>query len=97
MVDFRGIAYYRDTPKTGSRYSFRENKLIELVEYLIDNIYVNMFIKQSVGILMGMECAPLLAKRFLFYYEYRYMKSFINNNIALAKKYKIPCVTLMVC
>ena len=38
------------------------------------------------GIPMGTDCAPLLANLFLFYYEYRYMKNLIKNNIILAKK-----------
>ena len=38
------------------------------------------------GILIGTDCAPLLANLFLFYYEYRYMKNLIRNNLTLAKK-----------
>ena len=56
------------------------------MEYLIDNIYVsigNRVYRQCVGIPMGTDCAPNL---FLFYYEYRYMKNLIKNNIILAKK-----------
>ena len=98
VADFRGTAYWTDTPsKACSRYSFTEGKLIELVEYLIDNIYVsigNRVYRQCVGIPMGTDCAPLLANLFLFYYEYKYMKSLINNNI---RNTHIPCVTLMIC
>ena len=36
---------------------------------------------------MGTDCAPLLANLFLFYYEYKYMKNLIKNNIILAKKF----------
>ena len=36
---------------------------------------------------MGTDCAPLLANLFLFYYEYRYMKELIKNNITLAKRF----------
>ena len=43
--------------------------------------------RQRVGIPMGTDCAPLLANLFLFYYEYRYMKNLIKNNITLAKKF----------
>ena len=60
------------------------------MEYLIDNIYVsigNRVYKQCVGIPMGTDCAPLLANLFLFYYEYKYMKNLIKNNIILAKKF----------
>ena len=43
--------------------------------------------RQRVGIPMGTDCAPLLANLFLFYYEYRYMKGLIKNNITLAKRF----------
>ena len=43
--------------------------------------------RQCVGIPMGTDCAPLLANLFLFYYEYKYMKNLIKNNIILAKKF----------
>ena len=39
------------------------------------------------GFPMGTDCAPLLANLFLFYYEYKYMKSLIKNNIMLAEKF----------
>ena len=60
------------------------------MEYLIDNIYVsigNRVYRQCVGIPMGTDCEPLLANLFLFYYEYKYMKNLITNNIILAKKF----------
>ena len=43
--------------------------------------------RQCVGIPMGTDCAPLLANLFLIYYEYKYMKNVIKNNIILAKKF----------
>ena len=36
---------------------------------------------------MGTDCASLLANLFLFYYEYRYMKGLIKNNIILGKRF----------
>ena len=36
---------------------------------------------------MGTDCAPLLANLFLFFYEYRYMKSLIKNNIFMARRF----------
>ena len=37
--------------------------------------------------LLATNCAPLLANLFLFYYEYKYIKNPIKNNIILAKKF----------
>ena len=39
------------------------------------------------GIPMGTDCAPLLANLFLFYYEYKYMKKLIKDNIWVAKSF----------
>ena len=48
------------------------------LDYLIDNIYVEFgktLHKQTIGIPMGMCCAPLLANLFLMRYEYRFMET----------------------
>ena len=48
------------------------------LDYLIDNIYVEFgatIHKQTIGIPMGMCCAPLLANLFLMTYEYKFMES----------------------
>ena len=60
-----GSAYWSDTPSSSrSRHSITEEQLVTHVEYLIDNIYVNIgnkVFRQCVGIPMGTDCAPLLA------------------------------------
>ena len=85
VVDNRDKAYWSDQPsRISSRHSLTEETLIAYVEYLIDNIYVcigNRVYRQSVGIPMGTDCAPLLANLFLFYYEYNYMKNLIKQDI----------------
>ena len=61
-----------------------------MIEYLIDNIYIKVSSKvftQQVGIRMGTDCAPLLANLFLFYYEYKYMKNLIKDNLQVAMKF----------
>ena len=87
VVCNNGKVAWSDVPST--RQSLTEDKLISHVEYLIDNIYVsvgNRIYRQCVGIPMGTDCAPLLANLFLFFYEYRYMKS-IKSNILMARKF----------
>ena len=48
--------------------SIREDSLIEMIEYLIDNnIYIKVgskVFRQQVGIPMGTDCVPLLANLF---------------------------------
>ena len=58
------------------------------LDYLIDNIYVefgNSLHKQTIGIPMGMCCAPLLANLFLMSYEYKFMESLVKENKFHAK------------
>ena len=57
--------------------SFDGSKLLEWMEYLINNVYIkvgNRVYCQTIGIPMGTDCAPQLANLFLFHYEYSYMK-----------------------
>ena len=43
--------------------------------------------RQQVGIPMGTDCAPLLANLFLFYYEYKYTKNLVKDNLQVALKF----------
>jgi hypothetical protein len=55
-----------------STKKFSETDLIEMLEFLIDNIFA-MFggrvFQQTVGIAIGTNCAPLFADVFLYSYE----------------------------
>ena len=86
-----GNACWSDTPSTASyKTSIREDSLIEMMEYLIDNIYIkvgNKVFRQQVGIPMGTDCAPLLANLLLFYYEYEHMKNLVKDNLQAAMKF----------
>ena len=65
-------------------------ELIELIEFLIDNIFIgvgNKIFRQHIGIPMGTNCAPLLANLYLFYYEYTYMKKLIKTNFLQARRF----------
>ena len=60
-----------------------KNELLELLTYLVDNTFIvvgNRIYRQCIGIPMGIDCAPLLANLFLFYYEYAYMKGLMKND-----------------
>ena len=88
VVRNNGKVVWSDVPST--RQSLTEDRLISYVEYLIDNIYVNVgnqVYRQCVGVPMGTDCAPLLANLFLFFYENRYMKSLIKSNIHMARRF----------
>ena len=58
--------------------------------YLIDNIYIQVgavVFKQSVGIPMGADCAPLIADLFHFSFEFDFMKGLICKDLAAARKF----------
>ena len=60
----------------------------EALIYLLDNIYIRFGTKlyrQIVGILMGTNCAPLVADLFLFCYERDFMTSLTLNKLKLLK------------
>ena len=80
-----GVAYWSAVDTT--RGGVSEGELLEWLEFLIDNVYIqvgNKVFRQRIGILMG---ASLLANLFLFYYEYKYMQHIISSNLRLAKKF----------
>ena len=70
VADTNGNAYWSDVPSSSSlKQSISEQVLVIYMEYLIDNIYVNIgsrIYRQCIGIPMGTDCAPLVANLFLF-------------------------------
>ena len=60
-------------------------KVCDALVYLLDNIFIRFGIKpnrQTIGISMGTNCAPLVADLFLFCYERDFMKSLSRENQA---------------
>jgi hypothetical protein len=61
------VKHHSDSTK-----KFSETDILNMVEFLIDNIFVlfgGLVFQQTVGIHMGTNCAPLLADLFLYSYE----------------------------
>ena len=72
-------------------FNVSASKLVEYITFLVDNIFVaagDQVFKQTVGIPMGTDCAPLLANLFLFFYEYNYVKEKLKTNHASALKWR---------
>ena len=87
-VNRQGVAHWIVEPTSGFCFSF--DKLLEMLEYLIDNIYIvvgNRVFQQHIGIPMGADCAPLLANLYLFYYEYNYMNNLMKLDYGKALKF----------
>ena len=63
----------------------RVKKSSDALVYLLDNIFIRFGTKlyrQTIGIPMGTNCAPLVADLFLFCYERDLMKSLSRENHA---------------
>ena len=90
-VNWQGIAHWSKIRSTSNCCTYiDQNELMDLLQYLVDNIYVevgNKVFRQTIGIPMGTDCAPMLANLFLFFYEYNYMKNLLKNNSQLARKF----------
>ena len=82
------MAYWSVEPTSG--FCFSIDRLVEMLEYLIDHIYIvvgNRVFQQHIGIPMGTDCAPLLSNFCLFYYEYNYMKNFMKLDYGKALRF----------
>ena len=68
-----------------------------MVELLIDNIFVNFggyLLRQVIEIPMGTNCAPLLAKLFLYSYESEFLDNMIKSgHKKLARSFNLICAT----
>ena len=84
-------AYFGNDVKDG-QHAFEYDEFVELLEFLIDNIYVyfgNSVFRQTIGIPMGTNCAPLLANLYLFYHEYKFLE-----NLSKKKDFHGKCFKL---
>ena len=86
IVDRHGKPHWSQSPSSVTTcMSIDKSKLVELTEYLIDNVYVkagNRVYRQTIGIPMGTDCAPQLAN---LYHEYMYMRALMKSNLGMAK------------
>ena len=64
-----------------SKNKYTEDDIINMLEFLVDNIFVvfgGKVFQQIVGIPMGTNCAPLLADIFLYSYEAEFIHSLLS-------------------
>jgi hypothetical protein len=60
-----------------SPYKYSEVDIKGILGFLVDNIYIlfgDQVFQQSVGIVMGTNCPPLLADLFLYSYEAEFVQ-----------------------
>ena len=66
---------------SGSKNKYSKDDIIKMLELLVDNIFVvfaGKVFQQMVGILMGANCAPLLADIFLDTYKAELIESLLS-------------------
>ena len=78
-------AFFTSTDHYGGYHLWSCQNVCDALLFLLDNIYIRFGTKsyrQIVGILMGTNCAPLVADLFLFCYERDFMKDISSDNQA---------------
>ena len=72
---------------------YTANDICKMIKFLVDNIYVRFggqLFRQTVGIPMETNCAPLLADLFLYSYEKKFLdKLIIEGKTKLARKFNL--------
>ena len=66
-----------------STKKFSETNIINMLEFLIDNIFVifgGRVFHQTVGIPMGTQCAPLLADLFVYWHDADFIQGLLKKN-----------------
>ena len=78
------------TCNQAGNYRFTDDLLIELFNFLIDNIFIRVrwvVFQRAIDIPMGTDCAPLIADLFLLTFEFEFMKKLIRVDISVARKF----------
>ena len=79
----RDRSYFVKKNHSDSKKKFSETDIINMLEFLIDNIFVTIdgcVFQQTVGMPMGTNCAPLLADLFLYSYEADFIQELLRKN-----------------
>ena len=88
----RNKSYFTNDPLNGDN-KYTASGICKMIEFLVDNIYVSFggqLFRQTVGIPMGTNCAPLLAELFLYSYENEFLDKLIREGKRkLARKFNL--------
>ena len=87
----RNKTYFTNDPLNGGN-KYTASYICNMIEFLVDNIHVRFgghLFRQTVGIPMGTNCAPLLADLFLYSYENEFLGKLIKEGKTkkLARKF----------
>ena len=90
----RNRSYFTNDPLNGD-HKYTAIDICKMIEFLVDNIYVRFglqLFQQMVGIPMGINCAPLLADLFLYFYDNEILGKLIKEGKRkLARKFNLSC------
>ena len=83
---YKYLVLGRETPyfvkeHSDSKNKYTEEDIINMLEFLVDNIFVvfaGKVFQQIIGIPMGTNCAPILADIFLYSYEAEFIQSLLS-------------------
>ena len=86
-VGFKNLKNCYQKKKIGNKSyfakKFAETNIIKVLQFFIDNVFV-MFVgyvfQQTVDILMGTNCGPLLADLFHYSYEADFIQGLLQKN-----------------
>ena len=91
VVKYNTAFLVKDEIDSPNKYS--ETDIIRMVEFFIENIYVEFgghVDQHNVGILIGTNCAPLVADLFLYSYEADFVQHLQKSKFKKFKKKNIP-------
>ena len=81
---------YFSASKHKNFHSFTERNLLQILEFILDNIYVkfgSQIFKQVIGIPIGLDAGQDIANLLLYQYESTYIETLSKRNIELARKF----------
>ena len=89
-VGYKGAYFSSKQNNRGN--SFRLNDMIEILEFILDNIFVkfgNKIYKQVIGVPIGSDSGADIANLLLFSYESEYIEKVSKQNITLARRFNM--------
>ena len=87
----RNKSYFTSDPLNGDN-KYTANDICKMIEFLVNNIYRfgGQLFRQTIGIPMGTNCAPLSANLFLYSYESEFLDKLVKEGKRkLARKFSL--------
>ena len=92
FINVNSQGAYFSSVKRKNYSSFQISDLMEILEFLLNNIYVkygNKIYKQVIGIPIGLDSGQDIANLLLFSYESEYVENISKQNLVLARKFNL--------